>query len=523
MIYIASSGGHIDKGDGEVNFLVTESMALKHSAKLYPDIPGIEKLHFNFTKNFVYNTFVQTGIYNTHPTLKPIYDPHCCLLPAIAVPFYYLAIPISAAPMTVVGFVNSLILSLISLVIFFFSLQIYGSKKISFVLSVIFAVCSFAWPYNTSLSPQPLQALLLVASSFFIYGAVRGLSRTTSEATHKRTYFAGLGGLFLGFSIFAHPSTLIIIPGFLSYSFFSMRSSRKSLGVFLVVFVIISIFAGLVNYWRFGSFTDFGYGTPGQALAIHHGWVGLVGLLASPGVGLIFYLPITILLPLAFKFMHKEDRRLFFLFAYVIIVFWLYFGTLSLPGLDPATWTGTGIWGPRYLVPILPFVTIVFGAFLLQLKTRLSLKLLTIALCVSGFYLNLLGSLEWWYYAYAYAWNVLGLLKLEGYAGVHHIGINSFDIMAWDPIYSPIVLHQTLLSSDYISRLPVGESGGLAPCLYDNYVFCKMGIVSTLLLLAATAVIGILIVAEIGWLGPRLVVVYLKNFANTKRETRRRS
>ncbi|HYT01647.1 MAG TPA: hypothetical protein VEL70_01975, partial [Candidatus Acidoferrum sp.] len=43
---IASSGGHFDIWDGVEAFLVTESMVLKHSAKLYPDLPSINKLCF---------------------------------------------------------------------------------------------------------------------------------------------------------------------------------------------------------------------------------------------------------------------------------------------------------------------------------------------------------------------------------------------------------------------------------------------------------------------------------------------
>ena len=62
-----------------------------------------------------------------------------------------------------------MIITLISLIIFFFSLEIYGSRRIAFILSLIFNVCSFIWPYNTSMYPQPLQALLMIAPAFFIY------------------------------------------------------------------------------------------------------------------------------------------------------------------------------------------------------------------------------------------------------------------------------------------------------------------------------------------------------------------
>ena len=54
LVNIASSGGHFDTFDGTETFLVTESMVLKHSAKLYPDTPSIKKLGFdmNWSKGF---------------------------------------------------------------------------------------------------------------------------------------------------------------------------------------------------------------------------------------------------------------------------------------------------------------------------------------------------------------------------------------------------------------------------------------------------------------------------------------
>src|ERR1700739_4179364 len=94
VVNITSSGGHFDQWDGVEAFLVTESMVLKHSAKLYPDLPSINKLSFNiryvvwFLKSSedkkLYN-------YETIP-LEPVYSFRSLFLSAIAVPFYYLAI-----------------------------------------------------------------------------------------------------------------------------------------------------------------------------------------------------------------------------------------------------------------------------------------------------------------------------------------------------------------------------------------------------------------------------------------------
>jgi hypothetical protein len=124
MINIASSGGHFDASDGIEYFLVTESMALNHSAKLYPDAPSVHQLHFDISNTINTNSYFQ-GIPYLHSKLTPIYIEHCCLLSAIAVPFYYAAIFFSVSPIALVAIlVNSIILTLISVVIFRFSLEI---------------------------------------------------------------------------------------------------------------------------------------------------------------------------------------------------------------------------------------------------------------------------------------------------------------------------------------------------------------------------------------------------------------
>ena len=158
----------------------------------------------------------------------------------------------------------------------------------------------------------------------------------TLPITHRRIlnrgfYFAGVGGLLLGLSVFAHPTSLVILPGFLVYSFVEMR--RKNMGNFfflVAVLLVVLFFAGVVNYVRFNSFTEFGYGYYGS-LAAHNGWTGLVGLLVSPGGSLFLYFPISLLLPWAAKGMvDQKKKRLLYLFVFIIVINWLDVGTLSL-------------------------------------------------------------------------------------------------------------------------------------------------------------------------------------------------
>jgi hypothetical protein len=476
-------------------FLTTESMVLKHSAKIYWDLPSIDKL-----------TIDKSPFHQARFT--PFYSVHSLLMSAISVPFYYAALIFSVYPADVVGlFVYSLVISLISVVVFCFSLALYRSKKIAFASSLILGVCSFILPYNTSLEPNALQALCIITSAYFIYLSVRidsnrnhsNIANNYINNRQKTCYFyAGLAGLFIGLSIFAHPTSIIVVPGFVGYVFFSTwRSSKKNnLICFLLALGIIILFAGLVNYWRFGSFTDFGYGYH-QSLAFHGGWKGLGGLLASPGVGIVLYFPLVILLPIALKYMYRENKGIVYLTVFIILVCWLFFGTIHVPD-SPADlsyyWWGVG-WGPRYLIPLLPFIAIVLGA-LLYVKNRLVLEIPLIILCILGFSVNFLGKLVWYQYAYGYGWSIEGLSKYDQTFPQTHI--NSYDVMTWNLYYSPIILSLKVLTSDFVSKIPNEFiANGLAPCSYDIYIFCKFGIIPMLLLSGVIVILAFLILREI--------------------------
>src|SRR5215217_496677 len=133
---------------------------------------------------------------------------------------------------------------------------------------------------------------------------------------------------------------MVILPGFLIYAFVEMR--KKNMGNFLfivAVLMIVLFFVGVTKYVRFNSFTEFGYGPIISSLAVHNGWTGLVGLLVSPGAGLFLYFPVSILLPWAAKRMVEQNRRmLLFLFVFIIVVNWVFVGTLSFG--EPTSWWG---------------------------------------------------------------------------------------------------------------------------------------------------------------------------------------
>jgi hypothetical protein len=514
FLNVLTSGGHLDWWDGTEAFLVTESMVMKHSAKLHPDIPTLGKMPFDIAYSVYSNKVIQTGNTSLNKdtiTLEPVYTVRSVFLSAIGVPFYHLALAISAPPIVVIGlFVNSMLITLTCVIVFGFSYEVYRKGWIALALSVIFGVCSFIWPYHTSFWVQPLQGLTLISGTYFLYKGIQYHRNFNLRQSHSRqvqlvwdraTCFSFLAGILLGLSIFAHPTSIIFIPGFIAYTFLSSKRERISIFIFfLIALCVTSFFVGLTNFLRFGSFTDFGYGYFGT-LATHNGWAGLIGLLFSPGAGLVFYFPISILLVVAAKYMYFNNRGLLLLCIYVIIANWLYVGTLSF-GFEPFAWSGAIAWGPRYFVPILPFITLILGQLLLEIsqikneRRKLIIKASVITIAALGFYVNLVGTLVWYQYGIIYGWEREQL----------HVFTNNMDIMTWNPYYSPIVLHTKALIEDYVSTIDPDKylnsawywtSYGLAPCSYDIYILCTFGLPAFVAISVFTGASGVYVLKQV--------------------------
>jgi hypothetical protein len=396
---------------------------------------------------------------------------------------------------------------------------------LAFGLSLIFGLCSFVLPYHTSFWAQPLQALTLITSAYFIYKSLhynrsflcyyakdsynqKGISLKNNNKMawqNKGIFYAGLGGLFLGLSVFSHATSIVLIPGFILYCFLSTWRTRNlaALTSFIAVLAIALLLMGFVNYIRFGSFTEFGYGYFGS-LAVHDGWRGLVGLLISPGASLLLYFPVSALLPLAAKYMYqkRELRMLLFLFLYILSVSWLDAGTLSF-NFEPFAWWGTG-WGPRYLLAVLPFITLMVGTLFPQQKTKKRftisssslIKLSLIGLSIAGFYFSLIGTIVWWQYGIVY----VGSQKMVP------ADKDPWNSIVWDPAHSPVVLHTKMLLGDYVAHITPANyqntswqwvSYGLAPCSYDIYILCKFGLAPLLAVASVVSFLAVLILKQL--------------------------
>jgi hypothetical protein len=511
IINFITSGAHTDMWDGMVTFLLSESMALKRTAELHPEIPSISNASATSRVNAmlgyeVGNYKVLTGGYfewlaQSKP-IEPVFTSRSLLLPAIAVPFYFTALFLSLNTLSIVSIsVNSMIIALTSLVVFTFALDLYGSKRTALILGLIFVGCSFILPYNNSLFPQPLQGLCIISGIFFLYKARHNhysylCHFTLGRNVNPRSGYVCtvLSGFFFGLSIIASPVSGLFIPAYVICALIYLRRNKKLLLCFMVTLMVSLIMVAVLNYVRFGSISEFGYGSQYGAFSLNKEWRGLIGLLLSPGKGVIFYFPAVVLLPLAIKYTLRYETSLCFLTIYVFVVLWIYFGTL-LVNNESRSWSGAIAWGPRYLIPVLPLAAVLLGGLLKYPTSFKSKRLIHIFIAfsaISGFIVNLGGILVWSEYGLIYA------------SDRERLGGAAWELMTWEAKYSPISLHLKMIFDNYVSTIPLENYRdtawdfalyGLAPCQYDLYIYCKFGIVPFLLLTSIAVLFAFLIIA----------------------------
>jgi hypothetical protein len=134
------------------------------------------------------------------------------------------------------------------------------------------------------------------------------------------------------------------------------------------------------NAVRFGSPFDSGYSDEGFTTPLY---VGLYGLLLSSGKSIVLYSPIVLLAPPGLVFLWRWRPAEALLIGSLALVTLLYYAAWW-------AWYGGWSWGPRFLVPTLPFLVLAVGAALAE---RAWARWLALPLVIGGIGVQALGVL----------------------------------------------------------------------------------------------------------------------------------
>jgi len=258
----------------------------------------------------------------------------------------------SLIPRIAVSYTNVFVGAWIA-VLFFTLCKKFGiSVRTSVSMALILLFSTFLLPYFKMYLREPILTLCLIGSILYL---VTG----SNDSPSNRSLL--ISGLFLGYGILTKLSFAVNLVPIIVYLFFQNQNEDfskrfKNISFFLIPIILVG-FVGtmLYNYLRFGN--PFNTGYAGGTSFTTPIYVGLFGLLFSPGKGVLWFAPILFLLIPSLKFFRDNFKKETYLFLGLFIL------NLLLSSMYVA-WGGDGSWGPRYLAPYLPFLLLPIGFFI---------------------------------------------------------------------------------------------------------------------------------------------------------------
>ncbi len=242
---------------------------------------------------------------------------------------------------------TNVLISALWVIVFFHALRSYDCAPSTIRwLTGAFAFGTMVFPYAGYGFSEPLVGLGLLI-------AIHGLT--------KRDPSPLLAGMGFGIAILTKSYMVVLLPVLLLY----LRRNKWDIyrvGVFLAPIAATCLLIAYHNHLRYGSIFLAGYHL--GDLALKGGYftflvtqfaTAFYGLLFSTGRGLIFFFSLICLFPIAylkFRSSHPNEARLFLGLILMLFVF-------LLPLIY---WDAGSSWGPRYLLPIMPFCLLPLGA-----------------------------------------------------------------------------------------------------------------------------------------------------------------
>jgi hypothetical protein len=305
----------------------------------------------------------------------------------LAVPFYIAGKFIGRSPQNFVSMLNLVAGAATVTLVFLFSVALGYSRRSSLTVSMFYGFGTFAWPMAKHPFDHVVETLFVLLSLYFMYLNV-------SDNKTKRLIFSSI---CLGVAINTRLVSILVLPPLLVMMGTS-RGEKYCITEFdkmflrkMAIFVVVLLpFIGLVfwyNYCRFGSIFETGF----QLVATRTGLdifsgtpllTGVIGFLLSPGKGFFYYSPLTVFFFFTIIPFYKKHPHIAISFVMLIISYLLFLS-------KNINWPGDWAWGPRYLLPITPFLIIPI-AELLDSDTWLANKSVLTGLVSGVFALSLI-------------------------------------------------------------------------------------------------------------------------------------
>ncbi|MEO9119190.1 MAG: hypothetical protein ABI355_08845 [Solirubrobacteraceae bacterium] len=209
------------------------------------------------------------------------------------------------------------------------------SERRASLIAALCAVGTLIWPYSKIGMDTTLMAMLALT----VLAAAGAARRPTAG---RLAMLGVVVALTMNTKAYGALLALGAVPLFASALMQLVRDRRVRALCALAVPVICGLAAvAWYNWYRTGSVANFNDAFVSQRLLAMP--VSVVGLLVSPGKGLVFYSPLVILGILSLRDLWRVDRALARTVVFIVSINVLFIAT-SIAWSDET-------WGPRYLVP----------------------------------------------------------------------------------------------------------------------------------------------------------------------------
>jgi hypothetical protein len=463
-VYVATSGGHLYSPDERTVYATALALVEHGSIAIRDRDPySLNELGLGTTRRVsedgVYHGYSKYGL-TASLLAAPLYlgGKLAGVLPlswSPRFPFPDYSLP----PATLV--INQAATALSAALLFVLAQRAGCSASAAAFASGAYAFGTIAWPFARTLFTLPLAGAVLLVTAWALVRA--------GEPGRGRAWYA-LAGISFGLTIatryelglLASPALLLLWPWrawWLNTSRPGWRDRLTSLLTFAAPCAAALVLLVLwPNVLRTGSPWHTGYGGQQSLEAFSpKPYLGIFGLLFSPGFGLLVYAPPALAGLAALPVLWQDCRRL------GAAAFWLSASSVLFYGAFDV-WYGGFTWGPRYLLAALPWMCLPLAALWQRSRSNLLGRLWLLGLALGGSAVNLLAVVFDWNRGWQDHWNLNATLTQ----------------ITWQPSWSGVAAHLHLLRDWFFQ----GQGG------VDFYIYAVAGAPAFLglLCLAATLV-----------------------------------
>ena len=294
-----------------------------------------------------------------------------------------------------VGWRNPLLGAMTALLVVLTSVRIGASRRSAWLAGIAYGLCTFAWP-------QARSTLSDVQATFFLFLAfhclVKMRERYRRYLLPRRSDMAcfgvALGAAFLTRLVTAPAILVLLVAAVGVVRFGRIRIGGKGLPLRAAIWTCVPALAAVglwlyVNQLRFGNILESGYGEAVQGNFFSYPpWLGALSLFLAPGRGLVFLAPGVLLAgPWLLRQLRAGGDPLvgWTVLAMVIAVL--------APVAPTEGWHGAWTYGPRYALPLLPFLWLAVAATLDFVREKPVGRIVVCALLLTGVATSLPGVL----------------------------------------------------------------------------------------------------------------------------------